>query len=205
MRAGVMLCLVALSACKPDAEKERPPAKTAEPKKETAPTPVTRYPAARRVVAIGDVHGDIAATRAVLRLAGLMDEKERWSGGDSVLVQTGDVLDRGDGEQAILDLLAKLQTEAASANGKVVLLNGNHELMNVAGDFRYVTPGGFLDFTDVPDLALGDPLLADIPDAQRARAAAFRPGGIYARKLADHPIAVVIGETAFAHGGILPS
>jgi hypothetical protein len=76
--------------------------------------------------------------------------------------------------------------------------------MNVAGDLRYVTPGGFRDFEDVAGLRLDDPALGTVPPAQRARAAAFRPGGLYARKIALHPVVVVVGDTVFAHGGVLP-
>jgi hypothetical protein len=200
---GLSLCVLAC-ACEPAKKNAPAPEASSAAPAGSAPSPVTRHPAPRRIVAVGDVHGDLAATRAVLRLAGVIDENDRWSGGDTVLVQTGDVLDRGDGEQAIVDLLLALEKEAEKAGGKAVLLNGNHELMNVAGDYRYVTPGGFQDFTDAPGVSLSDPALAGLPQEQRARAAAFRPGGSYARKLALHPIAVVVGDTAFAHGGILP-
>ena len=73
--------------------------------------------AAARIVAIGDLHGDLGATRQALRLAGAIDEKDHWVGGDLILVQTGDQLDRGDGEQAILELLDRLQDEAVATSG----------------------------------------------------------------------------------------
>src|SRR5688500_6932282 len=66
-----------------------------------------RFAPAARVIAIGDLHGDLAATRRALRLAGAIDEHDRWIGGDLVVVQTGDQLDRGDDEQAIVDLLGR--------------------------------------------------------------------------------------------------
>src|SRR5690242_4946969 len=97
-----------------------------------------RRPATGRVVAVGDLHGDLTATRAALRVAGVFDPHDSWIGGTTTLVQTGDVLDRGDDEQAIIDLLERLETEAAAAGGAVIWLLGNHELMNAAGDFRYV-------------------------------------------------------------------
>jgi hypothetical protein len=161
-----------------------------------------RMAAAGRVVAIGDLHGDLGATRRALRLAGAIDENDRWIGGELVVVQTGDILDRGDDEQAIMDLFAALRAQAAEAGGAVHVLNGNHELMNAAGDFRYVTPGGFRDFEDAVDPALG--ALAHVPAEQRARAVAFVPGGPYARVLAGQNLAIMIGDTIFAHGGVTP-
>ena len=61
----------------------------------------------QRIVAFGDVHGDLEAARGALRLAGAIDEQDRWIGGDLIVVQTGDQLDRGDQEQAILDLFER--------------------------------------------------------------------------------------------------
>ena len=163
-----------------------------------------RYPAAARIVAVGDLHGDLPSTREALRLAGAIDEQDRWIGGDLVLVQTGDQLDRGDQEQAILDLLERLSVEAAAAGGAVHILHGNHELMNARPDLRYVTEGGFADFAEFAADAVEDSLLLAHPPLQRGRVAAFRPGGPYARVLARHHLYVVIGETVFVHGGLTP-
>lgn len=164
-----------------------------------------RHEAPGRIVAIGDLHGDLEAARAGLRMAGAIDDGDRWIGGDLVVVQTGDVLDRGGDEQAILDLLARLGAEAAAVGGAVYALLGNHELMNAAGDFRYVTDAGWADFADagiVPDPA--DTALAALPAKRRPRAAAFKPGGPYARLISNGDVVLVVGRTAFVHGGVLP-
>jgi hypothetical protein len=155
-------------------------------------------------VAVGDLHGDLEATRRVLRLAGAIDERDAWIGGDLVLVQTGDQLDRGDDELEILDLLDRLAKEAAAAGGAVNVLNGNHELMNVRGDVRYVTLDGFADFLDepVPGLAGAEP--ATVVAAVLARVKAFKPGGPMALRLAARNVVVVVGDTVFVHGGVLP-
>jgi len=168
--------------------------------------PPLRLPAAPRIVAMGDWHGDLDAARAALRLAGAIDAEDRWIGGDLVVVQTGDQLDRGDQERAILDLLDRLATEARAAGGAVHALLGNHELMNVAGDFRYVTPGGWADFA-AADVVIdpADSALAALPPPQRPRAATFAPGGPRARRLASHPVVLIVGRTAFVHGGLLPA
>lgn len=160
-----------------------------------------RYPAPARLVAIGDLHGDLAATRAALVLAGAIDATDRWIGGALVVVQTGDILDRGDDEQAILDFLAALEPQARAAGGALILLNGNHELMNAAGDFRYVTPGGFSDFDDVRGLDLAPWKAA--PERVRARIAALAPGGVYAKRLGQHNVIAIVGDTVFSHAGVL--
>jgi hypothetical protein len=165
----------------------------------------TWFPAAKRVVAIGDLHGDLVATRKALRLAGAIDERDRWVGGRLVLVQTGDILDRGDDEVEILDFLDRLAVEALEAGGAVHRLNGNHELMNAYQDFRYVTEGGWADFADVPLPSEPDSALLALEPYQRGRAYSFRPGRLFALRLARQNTVIVIGETLFTHGGILPA
>ena len=150
----------------------------------TATTPLlARLPPSPRIVAVGDIHGDAQALIDVLSLAGLYSEAEgRWTGGDATFVQIGDVLDRGDDERRVLDLLRELKPQAAAAGGRVVTLLGNHEVLNVLGIMSFVSPrsNGFGD----------------------DRAAAFRPGGPLASELASWPVACVIGETAFCHAGL---
>ena len=157
-----------------------------------------------RVVAIGDLHGDLEAARVALRLGGAIDEEDRWIGEDLVVVQTGDILDRGDRERAIMDLFQRLKEEAGQAGGAVYVLNGNHELMNAYADLRYVTEGGFADFEGIVDTDPADSVLSSFELAQRARVAAFRPGGPMARLLAEGTFEVILGNSLFVHGGILP-
>src|SRR5205085_12436483 len=117
----------------------------------------------------------------------LIDDHDAWIGKDAVLVQTGDILDRGDDEQAILDLFFKLEAEAKAQDGEVIMLLGNHELMNAAGDFRYVTPGAMHDFDEVA----------------KDRIAALGPGGPYAKKLANHGVIAIVGDTIYSHAGVI--
>ncbi len=183
-------------------------AAAAQPGAEAAPrgaqAPPTKVPAAARVVAIGDVHGDLEATRTVLRLAGAIDDKDAWIGGELVVVQTGDQLDRGDGEREILELLQRIREEAPKTGGAVYILNGNHELMNAAGDLRYVTAGGMLDFTDVPGVDINDPRGQSVPPQMRGRFLSFMPGSVYGQRLAERNVIQQVGDTVFVHGGVLP-
>jgi hypothetical protein len=172
----------------------------------TRPPPASersfRFPAAERVVAVGDLHGDLASTREAFRLAGAIDDEDRWVGGKLVLVQVGDQLDRGDDEPEILRLLERLAAEAPEKGGAVHVLNGNHEIMNVAGDFRYVTEDGFRDFS--ANDPVGAKVPADVPPHAHGRAAAFLPGSEVARKLAERNTIAIVGDTLFAHAGVLP-
>jgi len=167
-----------------------------------APLPL-RLPAPPRLVAIGDLHGDLAAARAALRAAGAIDDRDRWVGGALVVVQTGDVLDRGDDEHAILDLIGRLEIEARAAGGAFIELLGNHELMNAAGDLRYVTPAGLHDFDGAPAPAAA--ASAGAPAGMRSRLAALGAGGSYARRLAQHAVIAIVGDTVFSHAGVLGS
>jgi Calcineurin-like phosphoesterase len=187
-----------------------PPAVTAPPSAVSAvapapaPDPLTRLPAPARLIAIGDLHGDLAAARAALRLGGAIDDKDHWAGGQLVVVQTGDQLDRGDGERAIVDLFDRLADEAKAKGGAVIALNGNHEVMNVQLDFRYVTERGFHDFDSAPATSLLNPHVAEVPDAAKARATALAPGASYARLLARRDTIALVGDTLFVHAGVLP-
>ncbi|MEM6703374.1 MAG: metallophosphoesterase [Acidobacteriota bacterium] len=95
---------------------------------------------AQRVVAVGDIHGNYEGFVEILQASDLIDDELRWVGGDTRLVQTGDVTDRGPGVLEAIDLLRRLETEAAAAGGEVISLLGNHEAMNVLGLTRDVNP-----------------------------------------------------------------
>lgn len=137
--------------------------------------------------AVGDLHGDLDNTIATLKLASLVDDGGHWTGGDATLVQTGDTTDRGPESRQILALLRGLQSEASAAGGRVVALLGNHEVMNLRGDWRYVDPG---------DLAAYG--------GEEARRAAFSPEGEDGRWLRSLPAVARVGQTVFVHGGVHP-
>ncbi len=164
-----------------------------------------RHPAPQRLIAIGDVHGDYGALLGALRLGGVIDDSERWIGGDLWVVQTGDYLDRGDGELKIMQLFDRLETQAAAAGGRLIVLNANHELINVDWIFRYATEIGFTSFRGLDALDLEHPKVAALPEVKRHRAAALMPGGPLAQRLAERSIYVIIGDTVFVHAGISPA
>ncbi|KAL2650078.1 hypothetical protein R1flu_018206 [Riccia fluitans] len=101
-----------------------------------------------RLVAVGDVHGDLIKTRQVLELAKLLGKSDSWIGGETVLVQVGDVFDRGNDELKILYLLEKLRRGAYRQGGAVHVMHGNHETLNMMGKFTYTHEDAFLKFDD---------------------------------------------------------
>ncbi|KHN40111.1 Hypothetical protein glysoja_009488 [Glycine soja] len=158
----------------------------------------------RRILAVGDLHGDLKQARSALEMAGVLssDGRDLWTGGETVLVQLGDILDRGEDEIAILSMLRSLDRQAKEKGGAVFQVNGNHETMNVEGDFRYVESGGFDECNDFLEYINGS-------EGQRqkgviARSILFRPGGLLARELARHAVVLKVNDWVFCHGGLLP-
>jgi hypothetical protein len=189
----------------PRREEPRALAEAATPAAAERPRAPDKIDVPDRLVAIGDLHGDLAATRAALRLAGAIDRQDDWVGGNLVVVQTGDQIDRGNDEPEVLALFDALAEKAKANGGAVISLLGNHEVMNVQGDFRYVTEEGFVDFASYASSARDPALLTQVTPGMRGRAAAFLPGGPIARKLAERPLVAIVGDSLFVHGGILPS
>ncbi|KAJ3323037.1 hypothetical protein HDV06_002483 [Boothiomyces sp. JEL0866] len=99
-----------------------------------------------RIVAVGDLHGDMQNSLKTLRMAGLVNENNDWIGGKTIFVQTGDIVDRGPDTIILYRLMMKLTEQAEKAGGRVIEILGNHEVMNIQGDLRYVTKEDFESF-----------------------------------------------------------
>ena len=155
-----------------------------------------------RVVAIGGLDGNLAATKAALKAAGAIDDAGNWAGGDLVVVQLGNLLGPGKEESAVLKLLATLAEQAGKAGGAVHKLTGASEILNVALTFDGVSAQGFKDYAAEKPIA-DDPRIEGLPKAQRGRAAAFAAGGSMAKKLAEQKLVVIAGDSVFAHAGVL--
>lgn len=168
--------------------------------------PPVKVKATGNIIAIGDIHGDLGKALACLELAGVLaaeDGRVSWIGGDTTVVQLGDVLDRGDSEISTILLLRELDRQARLVGGAVYMLNGNHESLNVAGDFRYVTPGAFVESAAAAGLP-EDVIRSDRNAVLNARWMLYRPGGQMAKELAKNPAVLIVNEIVFAHGGLLP-
>jgi hypothetical protein len=170
------------------------------------PSPVSaRQP--QRIVAVGDLHGDYSAWMDIARGAGVVDPQGHWAGGKTILVQLGDVVDRGATSLQIIRSLQQLQKEAPRAGGKVVLLLGIHAALNLLGDFRYTTPEEFAAFVDAGSAARRDQVYAlnraTIEAAYRAKDPALTAEQVRAAWLRDTPLGWVEHKAAWSPSGEL--
>ncbi|KAG8832635.1 hypothetical protein FRC17_000947 [Serendipita sp. 399] len=92
----------------------------------------------RTIVGIGDLHGDLPNALKVLKMTNVIDDDNNWSGKVDYLVQTGDIIDRGDDTIPLYKLMEKLREQAPLKGGVFLSTLGNHEVMNAIGDWRYV-------------------------------------------------------------------
>jgi hypothetical protein len=184
-----------------------------------------------RVVAVGDVHGDLAQFTGVLRSAGVIDRDNNWSGGKTHLVQDGDLFDRGPDSRKLIELLMKLEKQARAAGGEVHCLIGNHETMNLYGDWRYVSAADYASYQTGDSATLREkaykqhleelqhnPQTASVePDAAyrkkwesthplgfAERQAYFSVNGAAGKWIRGHNAVIKINDMIFLHGGISP-
>jgi hypothetical protein len=184
-----------------------------------------RWSGVDRIVAVSDVHGALGAMTATLTKAGVLNDELRWSGGETHLVITGDILDRGPDSRKVMDLLMRIEEESLDAGGRVHLLLGNHEVMNLVGDLRYVSKAEYAAFA-ADELAEDrerwfslyrgtEPETADEAVLRKEYAGKYPAGffglrrafgtqGAYGPWLMSKPLLIVINGTAFVHGGMSP-
>ena len=185
-----------------------------------------------RVVAVGDLHGNCDGLISVLKMAELVDNQADWTGGNSHLVQLGDIPARGGQSRKAMDLLAKLETQASAAGGRVHALIGNHEAMVMTGDYRSVLPEEFAEFRTsnsedtlkaayekvVAERKQLGKFPSDVSGAEEFKrgwfeyhvpgfveyAQAFSANGKYGAWIRSHNAVVRINDALYLHGGISP-
>lgn len=194
-------------------------------------------PLVERIIVIGDIHGDLKMMLKVLKVAKVIDENDNWIGGETVVVQVGDQIDRcryngvpcnlegatykdEGNDWKILKYFTKLHQQAQKQGGAVYSLLGNHELMNVNGDFRYVSYKGLREFDDFTfeEASSSDEIYnkaiiskikktkVEFEDGEDARRWAFAPGNPISEFLAcTRQMALIIGPYLFVHAGVLPT
>lgn len=93
-----------------------------------------------KLLILSDIEGEFEAFRAILIANKVIDTQYKWTFGKGRLAIDGDLFDRGSNVPECLWLLYKLEQEAKAQGGYVHTLLGNHEIMNLSGDLRYVEP-----------------------------------------------------------------
>ena len=162
--------------------------------------PPSILPKCNRIISIGDIHGDFKALITALYKSGVINKEGHWVGNNTIVIQVGDFVDRGgrgsmsepttnnEEELHILQYMNYLHKNAIKKGGGVYMLVGNHELMNILGDFRYADSGHINGF-----------------GGTEKRRELFRPGGKMAQRIACHTCGIMkIGSWIFVHGGFLP-
>jgi hypothetical protein len=102
------------------------------------PIEASEYELPEKYLAFSDIEGSLEAFAMLMEDAGVMDKDFNWTYGNGHLVFVGDMFDRGTNVTECLWLLYRLEYLAEAQGGKVHFILGNHDVMNLIGDFRYV-------------------------------------------------------------------
>jgi hypothetical protein len=156
---------------------------------------IYEYPSAERLVIIGDIHGDVKRFKNILIDAKVINNNIEWIAEpkNTIVIQLGDQVDSANRDAAIKDWEVLDDTEmlhftnflniiAKTKGGLVISLIGNHELMNVIGNFSYVS-----------QKSIKNP---------NTRTELFKPTGSLSHILSHRPIVVKIGTLLFCHAGL---
>ncbi|CAH6421558.1 Calcineurin-like phosphoesterase [uncultured virus] len=179
----------------------------------------TILPKVDRIIVIGDIHGDYKFAISCLKVAKVIDDSLNWIGGNTVVVQVGDQIDRcrpkllkcsdkratknDEGSDVIiLKYFTNLDKQARKNGGAVYSLFGNHEIMNATGNLNYVSYEGINEFKNYVDP--NNPDLKFV-SGKEARIHAFAPGHEYGKYLACTRVSsLIIGSFLFVHAGFVP-
>jgi hypothetical protein len=159
------------------------------------------YNNVKKMIAIGDIHGDLQSLLTILLSAKLINNQLEWTGQDTNLIFTGDLLDnyRSKKQMAqhpadeitIISFLSDLNFQAEQQHGRVLLCLGNHELMNIINkNYKYVSESTIKYFDDV----LG------------GREAQFTPGSHLLQKISClfETFVLINNKYFFCHAGLTP-
>jgi len=186
--------MLALACASKSAGQPRDPAGVAPPPTAASGSIVELEPGARTIFALSDVHGGYDRLAALLAAIGLAKPAApsagaiAWAGGDAVLVVAGDLIDKGPQPVEVIDALRALETSAAAAGGRVIVLLGNHEAEFFVNPTNSKAAG-----TDGIDRELG---ALQIDPTVLAAGTEARGAWLLAR-----PFGARVGRWFFAHAG----
>ncbi|WP_227551358.1 metallophosphoesterase [Kangiella sp. HZ709] len=179
------------------------------------------HPLNSPITVIADVHGDFPTLQKLLQAGKLIDAQNRWIAGKRILVSVGDLVDRGPDSRQILDFFMELEKQAAKAGGAFYMALGNHEVMNIRGDLRYVSDPEFAAFKNDEPIGLRQSTYqafikkSKLTDSDKSRQEfqnqypegffghikMYAPDGKYGRWLLSKQMIVNVQDKLFAHGG----
>lgn len=143
----------------------------------------------KKIAALSDIHGQYDLFIKILQNNGIIDEQNQWTFGKGHFVIVGDVFDRGDKVQECLWFIYQLEQQAAVAGGKVHYLLGNHEVMVLTGDLRYIHD----KYRQTEQLF------------QMSYGQIFGPESVLGAWLRTKPVTMSINDIQFVHGGLSPA
>jgi len=147
------------------------------------------YKNVSKMFAISDLEGQYDEVVDLLQAAGIIDQELNWSWGDGHLVIVGDTFDRGDKVTETLWLFHSLEQQARKSKGRVHVMLGNHEMMVLHNDLRYVDS----TYTEGIVKAWG----ISYPDL-------FGPDMELGRWLRSKHTVIKLNDVLFVHGGMPP-
>ena len=154
--------------------------------KKSLQTEKSEFDKVKKLLVLSDIEGNFGALRKLLLANKVIDEDLQWKFGDGNLVLIGDFFDRGQQVTEVLWLIYYLEEKAKTAGGYVHFILGNHEIMNLSGDLRYLN-------TKYSDNAkLLDQNYMSLYDEHSE----------LGRWLRTKNVVEKIGDIMFAHGGI---
>lgn len=169
----------------------------------------TEFKNYKRIIAIGDIHGDFDVFIKTLLLGKIIDKNNKWISHDTIVVQMGDQIDSHRAENTaekiemgrfsffkINNLIKKLDKQAIKYKSRIISLLGNHEIMNLLGDFRYTGNNQFLETTN--DINSSDVNL------RKDRKLYFKNNKEILYDFAcNRNVIVKVGSWLFVHGGLI--
>lgn len=141
-----------------------------------------------KFAAISDIHGQYDIFETLLTKHNIVDDKLDWAYGDGHFIINGDIFDRGSKVLETLWLIYKLEYQAERAGGKVHLLLGNHELMVLQGDLRYLHQK-YIEINEKTDQSYDE---------------FFSQKSILGNWLRSKNVIIKINDNMFSHAGISP-
>jgi hypothetical protein len=157
---------------------------------------IYEYPNCDRLVIIGDIHGDIKRLKTILIDAKIINNNIEWIAEppNTVVVQMGDQVDSLNRDESIAEwevlddveviyFTNLLDKFAQSKGGRFISIIGNHEFMNVIGNYSYVSS-------------------KSMANNENKRRELFKAKGVLSPILSKRPIVLKIGELFFCHAGL---